>query len=82
MTKTMYFTLQCKVEKHSPYVRKKCAQYILEETANLFNALDELSRLRLMEILVDGPQCVSELALETGQSMSIISQRLKILHQA
>jgi ArsR family transcriptional regulator len=35
-----------------------------------------------MELLFDGPHCVSELAQETEQSMSLISQRLKILYQA
>jgi len=35
-----------------------------------------------MELLFDGPHCVSELAQETQQSMSLISQRLKILHHA
>ena len=54
----------------------------MQEAATLFSALGDTSRLRLMELLFDGPHCVSELAEETGQSMSIISQRLKILHQA
>ena len=61
---------------------EKRSDAVINETANLFSALGEISRLRLMEILFDGPQCVSELADKTDQSMSLISQRLKILHQA
>jgi ArsR family transcriptional regulator len=36
----------------------------------------------MMELLFDGKHCVSELAAETGESMSTISPRLKILCQA
>jgi ArsR family transcriptional regulator len=36
----------------------------------------------MMELLFDGRHCVSELAEETGNSMSTVSQRLKILCQA
>jgi ArsR family transcriptional regulator len=55
---------------------------VLTQTAVLFHALGDTERLRLMELLFDGPHCVSELAAETSQSMSMISQRLKILHYA
>ena len=72
----------CKVEDHIISVSEKRSSAVIKEAAHLFNALGEISRLRLMELLFDGPRCVSELAQETGQSMSLISQRLKILHQA
>jgi ArsR family transcriptional regulator len=35
-----------------------------------------------MELLFDGEHCVSELAEELGESLSAVSQRLKILHHA
>lgn len=73
---------KCKIEDHKTVDTERRSDALIEETANLFNALGEISRLRLMEFLFDGPHCVSELAHETGQSMSLISQRLKILHQA
>ena len=55
---------------------------IVTEAAQLFSALGEPARLRLMELLYDGPHCVGELAEETGEGMSAVSQRLKLLHQA
>ena len=72
----------CKLEDHIISVSEKRSSAVIKETAHLFNALGEVSRLRLMELLFDGPHCVSELAQLTGQSMSLISQRLKILHLA
>jgi len=35
-----------------------------------------------LEILADGPHCVGALADEMGHSMSLVSQRLKILYGA
>ena len=75
-------TPQCKAEDQSASTQTKRAVAVVEETATLFRALGETSRLQVMELLFNGPHCVSELAQETGQSMSLISQRLKILHQA
>ena len=72
----------CKIEDHIISVSEERSLAVLKETAYLFNALGEISRLRLMELLFDGPRCVSDLAQQTGQSMSLISQRLKILYHA
>lgn len=52
----------------------------LARAATLFSALADPSRLRLLEILADGPHCVGALADEMGHSMSLVSQRLKILY--
>ena len=72
----------CNAHDHPPHTHVKREDEIVERTAVLFSALGDLERLRLMELLFDGPHCVSELAEETQQSMSLISQRLKILHHA
>lgn len=54
----------------------------MERAAALGAALGDTARLRLLEILLDDRHCVSELAEETGASMSAVSQRLKILASA
>ncbi len=72
----------CDETEHRPHTHIKRADGIIQDTATLFSALGDIERLRLMELLFDGPHCVSELAEETQSSMSLISQRLKILNQA
>ena len=49
----------------------------LEKAAQLFKALADLERLKLLTILSQGEACVSELA--TKDQMSTVSQRLKTL---
>lgn len=44
--------------------------------------MGDAERLRLLGILLEGAHCVSELTNETGDSMSLVSQRLKILADA
>ena len=68
----------CSHEAHEHQLR---SETIIQQTAALFHALGDPARLRLMELLYDGEHCVSELAQETQDSMSLISQRLKILFQ-
>ena len=67
---------------HEPHEHQLRSDAVIENTAALFHALGDPARLRLMELLCDGEHCVSELAHETAASMSLISQRLKILFQA
>ena len=82
MSKSHDHDSACDAAEHVPHVHDKRPEGVLTQTAILFSALGDLQRLRLMELLFDGPHCVSELAQETDESMSLISQRLKILHQA
>jgi ArsR family transcriptional regulator len=42
----------------------------------MFKAMGDPARLRLLETLMQGPHCVSELAAETDDNMSTVSQRL------
>jgi ArsR family transcriptional regulator, lead/cadmium/zinc/bismuth-responsive transcriptional repressor len=51
----------------------------IERAANLFRALGEPSRLRLLSRLIDGSRCVGELAEAENEGMSTISQRLRVL---
>ena len=49
----------------------------LEKAAQLFKALADVERLKLLTVLAEGEACVSELA--TRDQMSTVSQRLKTL---
>jgi DNA-binding transcriptional ArsR family regulator len=54
--------------------------WVVERAAGLFRAVGDPARLRLLERLaVAGEHCVSELAEATGEGMSTISQRLRLL---
>lgn len=54
----------------------------LSRAADLFAALGDPPRLRLLALLAQGPACVSDLAADEGEGMSTISQRLKVLRSA
>jgi ArsR family transcriptional regulator, lead/cadmium/zinc/bismuth-responsive transcriptional repressor len=51
----------------------------VERAANLFRALGEPSRLRLLSRLLEQRYCVGDLAEAEGEAMSTISQRLRVL---
>ncbi|VTS01697.1 ArsR/SmtB family transcription factor [Tuwongella immobilis] len=51
----------------------------MERTAQLFRALGDTPRLRLLHLLLEGEWCVSELVATTGEKFSTMSQRLRIL---
>jgi DNA-binding transcriptional ArsR family regulator len=51
----------------------------LERAAAFFRAAGEVERLRLLAILLEGEWCVSDLAEASGDGLSTVSQRLKVL---
>lgn len=51
----------------------------LEQASRLFKAIGEVPRLRLLALLAQGEACVTELAESEGESISTISQRLRVL---
>lgn len=51
----------------------------LERAARLFRALGEESRLRIVAALAQGEACVTELAQASEESLSTVSQRLRVL---
>lgn len=52
---------------------------ICERTANIFRALGDVNRLRLLSLLAKREMCVSELTLALRDNLPAISQRLKLL---
>ncbi len=52
---------------------------VCERTANIFRALGDVNRLRLLSLLAKREMCVSELTLVLRDNLPAISQRLKLL---
>lgn len=50
-----------------------------ERAADVFKALGDPARLRLLMLVLPGQLCVSEIAAATDEGISTISQRLKVL---
>lgn len=50
-----------------------------ERAAAIFSAMGDEPRLRLLEYISRGEACVTEIAKYTGEGLSTVSQRLKIL---
>jgi DNA-binding transcriptional ArsR family regulator len=55
---------------------------MLERVAELFRALSEPSRLRLMQALFGGEHSVGELVEASGLTQANVSKHLGVLHQA
>ena len=72
----------CDASEHQAHVHTPRSREVVLSAARMCSAMGDPLRLALLELLWDGPHCVSELAQETGESMSAISQRLKILSHA
>ncbi len=51
----------------------------LERAARLFRALGDEARLSLLQRISEREACVTEMASATGEGVSTISQRLKLL---
>ncbi|AKF11418.1 ArsR/SmtB family transcription factor [Sandaracinus amylolyticus] len=63
----------------APARRGSVGTLALARAAALFRACGDPERLRLLERLSQGEFCVSELAAESGEGLSTVSQRLRLL---
>ena len=54
----------------------------LQDAANMFDALSDVSRLRTLMLLADRSFSVSEIAAAEGEKMTTVSARLQVLHAA
>ena len=54
----------------------------LARAAEILSAAGDAARLALLERLAAGEACVTDLAFQTADGLSTVSQRLKILRQA
>lgn len=66
-------------EEHGHPVVPSVPADVLERAATLFRAVGEPARLWLLERLSHGERCVTDLAAESGDHLSTVSQRLRVL---
>ena len=70
----------CTAETHpSQRLRLPVGEPSIERAARIFRALGEAPRIRLVARLAQGEACVTELAELEGESITVISQRLRVL---
>ena len=71
----------CSPDEHSGELPRKplVDDAALERAARLFRAIGEPARLRILSRLAQGEMCVTELAASEGESLSTVSQRLRVL---
>lgn len=72
----------CAPDDHIRHEHAPLGDDQLQRAARMGAAMGEPGRLRLLALLLDGRHCVSELTEETGESLSLVSQRLKVLAEA
>ncbi|MEE2789941.1 MAG: metalloregulator ArsR/SmtB family transcription factor [Myxococcota bacterium] len=72
----------CAPESHHSHTHELQPDWVIERGVAMFKAMGDTARLRILETLFDGRHCVSELSAESGDAMSTVSQRLKILMNA
>ena len=64
-----------------PRVSPLASAEALERAAGIFRAAGDVSRMRLLDYLMDGERCVSEIAEAMEAGMSTVSQQLRLLRQ-
>jgi DNA-binding transcriptional ArsR family regulator len=70
----------CSAESHaSRRLHIPVNEPAIERTARIFRALGEPARIRLLARLAQSEACVTELAELEGESITVISQRLRVL---
>ena len=74
--------IQCAPETHEAHEHALRPRRTLEDGAFLFQALGSIERLQIMERLMEGEHCVSELSHELNEKDTTVSQRLQQLHRA
>lgn len=72
---------QASAHHHPPRDVAVTSDTSIVAASDLFRALGDPSRLRLVDLLSNGEWCVTELALATSANMSTVSQQLRALLQ-
>ena len=73
----------CGAEEHilPRRISPRPTEEALERAAGIFRAAGDVARLRVLDLLMDGEQCVSTLSQTLGVGMSTISQQLRLLRE-
>ena len=69
----------CAPDEHKALPRPRYDDDARERAVRLFKALGDEARLRTLEMLVEREACVSEIAESTGEQLSTVSHRLRLL---
>lgn len=70
----------CSGEPHAAVVEVQPAELgLCERSANIFRALGDVNRLRLLSVLAVREMCVTELTGVLKDNLPAVSQRLKLL---
>jgi len=72
---------RCTADEHvgEPVRKPLVDDAALDRASGLFRAIGEPARLRILSRLAQGEMCVTELAASEQESLSTISQRLRVL---
>ena len=70
----------CRDADHAA-VTPRAAPAALDRAAQLFRAMGDAPRLRLLDLLKDRELCVTEIVAAVGDKFSTVSQRLVLLHR-
>lgn len=72
----------CSSSRHAGKKKRKLTDpLVLERAAEIFRAVGDTPRLRMLERLAHEECCVTELAQEFEEEISTISQRLRLLRR-
>jgi len=70
----------CRPEDHSSgSVRKPISLASLDRASQLFRAMGDLARLRILDLLQAGELCVTEIVDTLGEKFPTVSARLRLL---
>lgn len=70
---------ECDAAEHAQVPYRETDAKTLVRAAEIFRAAGDLPRLRLLDLLRGGEQCVAELAAVTGLKLPTLSQQLRVL---
>lgn len=55
---------------------------LMSELADLFKMFSDSTRVKILNILLDGPKCVNDVAAQMNMSSAAVSHHLRMLRQA
>ncbi len=79
MKRSMEKVETCAPSEHARRAAPRASEATVERAAALFRALGDVSRVRILEQLLDGERCVGNLAAGRALPMSTVSQQLRLL---
>ena len=69
----------CELDDHAARSGQPHDEAACHRAAQIFSALGDPNRLRLLTLLMHGEMCVTEIAEKLNDNLSAVSQRLKLL---